>query len=320
MPWFGGKSRVADIIWQRFGAVRNFIEPFAGSCAVLLARPQPFEGTETVNDLNGWLTNFWRSLQADPDAVAYHADYPVSELDVHARGDWLFYRPGVTEWCERLRADPEFYDAKSAGWWVYGCCAWIGTGWGPRKSGETCRQLPHLGDAGRGVNRKLPHLGDDGQGDDGPQTARGVALRDYLRGLAERLRGVRICCGDWSRVCGPTPTVKQGLTAVFLDPPYGVTDRANCYDATEDREVSADVRAWCLKWQDDPRMRIALAGYDDEHEMPDSWECFAWKSKGGYGSQGDGQGRANAGRERLWFSPNCLKPDGGLFAGLDVAE
>lgn len=28
-PWFGGKSRAADIIWQRLGAdVINFVEPF----------------------------------------------------------------------------------------------------------------------------------------------------------------------------------------------------------------------------------------------------------------------------------------------------
>jgi DNA adenine methylase len=70
MPWFGGKSRVAADVWQRFGDVRNYVEPFAGSLAVLLGRPQPFEGTETVNDVNGWLCNLWRSIQADPEEVA----------------------------------------------------------------------------------------------------------------------------------------------------------------------------------------------------------------------------------------------------------
>lgn len=33
-PWFGGKSRVAPLIWARFGEVRNYVEPFAGSLAV----------------------------------------------------------------------------------------------------------------------------------------------------------------------------------------------------------------------------------------------------------------------------------------------
>ena len=38
-PWFGGKSRVADIVSDRFGHVANHVEPFFGSGAVLLGRP-----------------------------------------------------------------------------------------------------------------------------------------------------------------------------------------------------------------------------------------------------------------------------------------
>lgn len=45
-PWFGGKSRAADLVWSRFGDVQNYVEPFAGSLAVLLARPsQPRDET-----------------------------------------------------------------------------------------------------------------------------------------------------------------------------------------------------------------------------------------------------------------------------------
>ena len=36
---------------------------------------------------------------------------------------------------------------------------------------------------------------------------------------------------------------------------------------------------------------------------------LAWETNGGYGNQGDGAGRANARRERVWFSPGCIKPD-----------
>ena len=50
-PWFGGKSRVAHIVWEAFGNCDNYVEPFAGSLAVLLARPHPPQ-TETVNDLD----------------------------------------------------------------------------------------------------------------------------------------------------------------------------------------------------------------------------------------------------------------------------
>ena len=87
-PWFGGKSRAASLVWDALGNVANYVEPFFGSGAVLLARPHA-PGTETVNDRSAFLANFWRALRADPDAVAEHADYPVSELDLHARHRWL---------------------------------------------------------------------------------------------------------------------------------------------------------------------------------------------------------------------------------------
>ena len=34
-PWFGGKRQVADEVWSAFGDVVNYVEPFAGSLAVL---------------------------------------------------------------------------------------------------------------------------------------------------------------------------------------------------------------------------------------------------------------------------------------------
>ena len=38
-PYFGGKSRVSALVWDIFGDVPNYVEPFAGSAAVLLGRP-----------------------------------------------------------------------------------------------------------------------------------------------------------------------------------------------------------------------------------------------------------------------------------------
>jgi len=54
-------------------------------------------------------------------------------------------------------------------------------------------------------------------------------------------------------------------------------------------------------------LRIALCGYEGEHKMPPSWKCVPWKTRGGYGSQSHGLGRENSHRERIWFSPHCLK-------------
>jgi len=80
-PWFGGKSRVAHLIWKHFGNVPNYVEPFAGSLAVLLGRPTPAK-TETINDADCYLSNFWRALAHDPEGVAHYADWPVNECDL----------------------------------------------------------------------------------------------------------------------------------------------------------------------------------------------------------------------------------------------
>lgn len=43
--------------------------------------------------------------------------------------------------------------------------------------------------------------------------------------------------------------------------------------------------------------------------MPEGWTALRWKARGGYGSQGEGRGRANAAREIVHFSPHCLAPE-----------
>lgn len=313
MPYFGGKSRAAAAVWERFGKVANYVEPFFGSGAVLLGCPHPGH-TETVNDADALLCNFWRALQSDPEQVARYADWPVNETDLHARHRWLVARKPAIK--ALLDSDPEACDAKAAGWWVWGASAWIGSGWcAASPSIADVRklpiQLPHVGDAGQGVNRvhsltsvaeQLPHVGNAGSG---VHRAR-ADLYAYFEALAERLRRVRVCCGDFERVLGPSVTWKHGLTAVFLDPPYDLGQRTAVY--AEESNVAQRARAWAIANGDNPLLRIALCGYEGEHEMPSSWATFRWKAKGGYGSQGQGRGRENAGRETIWFSPACIDP------------
>jgi len=341
-PWFGGKSRVAHIVWEAFGDLGNYVEPFFGSGAVLLGRTN-VAGIETINDMDGFVANFWRAVAADPDAVAEHADWPVSESDIHARHLWLVAnREDLTL---RLMADPEFFDARVAGWWVWGICSWIGSGWcsgnGPWKNVDgrlvkvdigvgvnrklpqldsprgISRQRPHLGNAGQGINRQLPHMGNSGQG----INRRLTAIREWLSALGSRLRGVRIACGDWARVTGESVTTRNtGITGVFLDPPYADTaDRTDALYAIDSLSVAHNVREWAIANGGHNRMRIALCGYEGEHAMPPDWQCVAWKSNGGYASS-DGEGRVNSGRERIWFSPAChrvmrhsTKSQGNLF-------
>lgn len=285
-PYFGGKSSIAGVVWSALGNVENYVEPFFGSGATLFLRPHS-PRIETVNDADGFVANFWRAVKCDPQAVAEHADNPVNECDLHARHLWLVgNRERITD---RLCGDPDWFDAKAAGWWCWGLCCWIGSGWcsgtGPWQSIDG---VITLGDAGRGVNRQRPHLG------------------DAIQRFADRLRNVRVCCGDWARVCTSACTDRHGLTGIFFDPPYADTaKRTSDLYAVDCEQVAHRVREWCIANGDNPLLRIVLAGYDGEHAMPDGWRIHEWKARGGYENQSE-EASGNCRRERLWFSPHCI--------------
>ena len=110
---------------------------------------------EVVCDLDGALCNFWRAIRADPEQVAYWADYPTIHQDLTARHRWLIQ--WATEQAPKLSEDPNYYDAKTAGWWVWGISLWIGPGW----CQNTWDQRPHLGDPSGVSVQKLsgrPHM------------------------------------------------------------------------------------------------------------------------------------------------------------------
>ena len=62
LPYFGSKRRMADLIVSYLGKHKAYWEPFCGSLAVLLAKPE--SSHETVCDLNGDVTNLARVLQS----------------------------------------------------------------------------------------------------------------------------------------------------------------------------------------------------------------------------------------------------------------
>ena len=126
-PYYGGKGRWASEIWERFGDPDVYSEPFAGSLAVLLARDKPCR-REVVSDLDGHIANFWRAIRAEPETVAYHADWPTYHQDLTARHGWI--QRTREERSAALMADPDWYDAKAAGWWAWGVSNWIGGGFG----------------------------------------------------------------------------------------------------------------------------------------------------------------------------------------------
>ena len=67
-PYFGGKTSHAARIASLLPDHGHYVEPFAGSLAVLLAKPR--SRMETVNDLDGDLMTFWRVLRDQPEVLA----------------------------------------------------------------------------------------------------------------------------------------------------------------------------------------------------------------------------------------------------------
>ena len=261
----------------------------------------------TINDADGFVTNFWRAIASDPEAVAHHADWPCNEVDLFARHSWLVRQ--TKDLTDKLHADPDWFDAKIAGWWCWGACNWIGSGWcsgtGPWvHDGEKIvdsRKLPHLGDAGRGINRQLPHLGNAGQGH-----PRRAYIMGWFDKLHERLRDVRVTCGDWSRVVKDSVTTRHGLTGLFLDPPYekGAMDYGN---GGMRQGIDVQVREWCVENGMNPKLRIVLCGHAHDHDflLLMGWHTRTWKARKGYALTDDAI--ANSAGETLWCSPHCLR-------------
>jgi DNA adenine methylase len=80
LAYYGAKVTIGQRIAEMFPPHRHYVEPYAGSLAVLLAKhPSPME---TVNDLDGDIMAFWRVLRERPaDLERYCA------LTPHARAE-----------------------------------------------------------------------------------------------------------------------------------------------------------------------------------------------------------------------------------------
>lgn len=290
--------------------------------------------------------NVWRSLQAAPDEVARWCDQPVNHADLMARRRVLL--ANEADLLERLVADADWFDAKLAGYWVWCASCWIGSGLtGLHRLGA----MPHLGTKGQGVHKQslvggtIPHLANGGRGVHKQSlvgqrlhlsfkgmgvhrvslVAGGVGEEEdrvvtdpyvdeiyrWFRRLSERLRRVRVVCGDWSRVCGGNWQTHCGPCGIYFDPPYGVEDRDQELYAHDDPGVARQVAEWALERGQHLDYRIVLSGYYEEHAwlLEHGWQVELWQAQGGYANLGaeTGAAKKNRFREVLFYSPHCVQ-------------
>lgn len=78
--YYGGKQLLAERIISLFPEHSGYVEPYAGSLSVLLAKPRV--KVETVNDLDRHLVNFWDVLRNQDDELER-----VCGLTPHSRAE-----------------------------------------------------------------------------------------------------------------------------------------------------------------------------------------------------------------------------------------
>ena len=307
-PFYGGKSAVIDEVWQRFGSPAQYIEPFCGSAAILLGAPKPAP-LEVINDGSGFIANFWRATKHQPGEVAQWADYPVSHVDLGVRHVWLMeQRESLSD---RLQ-DPNWHgDAQIAGWWLWGQCQWIHSGWcswtGPKL--KQSRKFPFRSGPGMGIHSATPSE----TYKEVPEsvelwTSAGRNAWAALHMLADRLERVRVFHGDWSRCVSNSFDNYSGEdTAVFLDPPY--EDHEYLYGNRLPSTAKA-CNDWCITHAN---LKIALAGHLGDYTGLDDWEVFEW-------SRSQHSRMTGTGIEALWFSPACIEAKAKMPNIFDLAE
>lgn len=305
----GAKHKLAPVVWQRFGTdVKHYVEPFAGTIAVLLNRPYlPDNAVETINDLDAHITNFWRAMKYFPEQTIDYALMPIHELDYHATGQLLADDEALLTEC--LRSNLYYCNPRMAGYWLH-TIKWsihVYTTLGYPRSSDTITITPEK--TNQYVNSKaIPVLSDAHKAFyDRAQTMQ------TAKKITQRLEKVRIINGHWDRVLNIKSFEKvSNDTAVFLDPPYTGTE--DIY-ATK-TNVATDVLDWCIENGDNPDIKICLCGYEGNEKLAEhGWTPHYWESTRGHRNIDKNQSHKT---EVAWFNPQCHQPQPDLFDTLEV--
>ena len=107
LPYFGRKMRMAPRIVELLGdSHRHYVEPFAGSAAVLMRKPPAH--MESINDIDRAVYTFWKVLRERPAELVEllqltpysKAEYHASALDSADVGELELARRFVVRSCQ----------------------------------------------------------------------------------------------------------------------------------------------------------------------------------------------------------------------------
>lgn len=276
--YVGGKALAADIIWKELGGgITYYCEPFFGSGDVWFLSPYWQSQTAILNDLNGNLVNFWRSVQKDPEKIIDWVVRPRSSIDYTA---CRIFDSDNQKVAEKLAQDIDYYDSEAAAKWLYAVSGSFSCINSIRPKGMLKMTRTYHSITSFNEKESVEHAKQE--------------LRELIKYYKDRLLKCEILCQDWKFATNVKIKldVKSSVYGFFLDPPY--TDRGHRY-AKQDTPQQ-DVLDWCVSNGDKSDYRIVVAGFDGEYEplLPLGWRKIHWSKKDP--------------RETLYVSPNCENP------------
>src|SRR5262252_10067956 len=199
VPWFGSKrTEAADIVHQ-LGPHRYFLDPFCGSCAVLLHKPPA--RTELVSDLHGDLINLAMVLASDRYDILYGKRWRVLFTEPLLVAANHYVAIPLEDTSLGVPADPHgvSHDHVERAYWYF-ISSWFGRN----------------GLAGTTKARSTMCIRFTAGGGDPATRARSAV--DSISAWHERLRRPTICRRDGFKLLEKVQDA-PGL-AVYVDPPY----------------------------------------------------------------------------------------------------
>lgn len=239
-PWFGGKRTLAPKIVDALGQHVAYWEPFCGSMAVLMAKPE--SSAETVNDLHGDLVNLARCVQCEDLAVQLFRrlySTPCSE-QLHQE---------AAERCRNRGNSPagETPDIDRA--YDYFVCAWNG------RNGVAGTQSYN-----QGFCRRFTKNG-------GHAAKRFRSAVESIPEWWDRLRNVTILNGDAFELLEKIEDAPK--VAIYCDPPYLVKGAKYVYDFTSSQHM--DLARILSRFK---KTRVVVSYYDHPHlaDLYPNWQ------------------------------------------------
>jgi DNA adenine methylase len=265
-PWPGAKIRMAEWIASLMHPSQGYLEPFAGSAAVLLARERVRH--ETINDLDGSVVRFYRTLRERPTALIRAVRLtPYSEeefaLALQPLGDDEIEELGDVEVARRFYVRTAQAFQGSAAWPSWGMTAVLGGG--------------------------------------SSRAAKWQTLNSRMEEVAVRLQGVQVTgrnalslLKQYAAASGRSADYEL---AIYCDPPYATEDVKLRYQH-HDQQLGEELAE--VLHDMGPHVHVLVSGYPGLYDtLYNDWQRIERQvlAMGGSGGE-EGKGRGGGALER----------------------